>query len=367
MLEVERVVAIPCRARDGAKNARKRPIGVGVLERLEGRELLTVSPLIGPGPDLTVSGFAAPVATYGGPLTVVVNVANIAHPNEVDNPLAALPDQPSVLPDSGPTYVSVYASSTRKFNVNREVLLDLIAIPALAAGSSTVQSTTLTLPSTPPKGLPKQGHRIYLTFQVAQADDTDSSNNGTTIGVPVLLSPPLPDLRAIAFQTPPTMQPGDVIDPSIKIGNYGTIDSSLQAPIEVNLVASPTAKLSKDAHVIAMYNIDSLTPLSEAPTTNLVVGDANLSNPPNVTTLFGVPVMLPSSPRTYFIGLIVDPNRKIRQIRDLVSGPIRPFTLVRKVGPPIAGLPPAGIVSQPAPPANLFPTPPFGPINQTTA
>ncbi|GAC1341501.1 MAG: hypothetical protein NVSMB14_06700 [Isosphaeraceae bacterium] len=351
-----------------AKSARKRRIGLGVLERLEARELMAFSPVIGPGPDLTVVGIAGPVAAYGGPLAVTVDVANLVHPNEVVNPLAALPNQPSVLPASPETIVAVYASPSRRFNASQEFLVGDIAIPALAPGTVTEQTATFTLPAKRPNGLPGPGHRIYLTFQVdplGQTGDVNPSNNLTTVGIPVLISPPLPDLRALALQTPSTLQAGDVISPSIKIGNFGTVDSVLQAPIEVDLIVSPKPFPTKGSKVLARYLIESLTPLSQAPSTNFIVGDANLTNPPNVTTLFGAQVTLPKSSNGEYLGVIVDPSKRIRQIRDAVKGPIRPFSFVRKIGPAIAGLPPATVVSQPAPQANLFPIPPFGLINQT--
>ena len=352
-----------------AKSARKRWISLGLLERLEARELLAFSPLIGPGPDLTVVGIAGPVAAYGGPLSVTVDVANLAQPNEFINPLAALQNQPSISPASPQTIVAVYASPVRRFNPSREVLVGNISIPALAPGAVTEQTATFTLPTKRPNGLPAAGHRIYLTFQVdplGQTNDINPSNTLTPVGIPVLISPPLPDLRALALEAPPTLQAGDVIVPSIKIGNFGTVDSALQAPIEVDLIVSPKPFITKGARVVERYLVDSLTPLSEAPSTNFVVGDANLTNPPNVTTLFGAQVTLPKSSNGEYLGVIVDPNRRIRQIRDAVTGPIRPFSLVRKIGPAIAGLSPATVVSQPAPAANLFPIPPFGLINQTT-
>lgn len=353
-----------------ARSARKRPIGPVRLERLEARELLAFSPVIAPGPDLTVSGIAGPVAAYGGPLAVTVDVANLVRPNEVINPLAALPNQPSILPASPATTVAVYASASRRFIPSREVLLGEIAVPPLAPGTVTEQTSVFTLPAKQPKGLPSPGRRLYLTLQVdpaATTGDVNPANNLNTNPIPVLISPPLPDLRALAVDVPTSLQAGDQISPAIKIGNFGTVDPALQGPVEVDLVVSPKPSFTQASSIVARYEIQSLPPLSVAPSTNFVVGDANLTNPPNVTTLFGVPVALPKSSSGEYLGLIVDPKKRIRQIRDVVKGPIRSFFVIGKIGAPLPGLPPATIVSQPAPSANLFPIPPFGPINQNVS
>src|SRR5438105_4542509 len=59
-----------------AERVRRRPDRIAP-ERLEGRELLSYSPLGFSLPDLTVTGRAAPIAAYGGPLAVEVDVRNL--------------------------------------------------------------------------------------------------------------------------------------------------------------------------------------------------------------------------------------------------------------------------------------------------
>ena len=97
--------------------------------------------------------------------------------------------------------------------------------------------------------------------------------------------------------------------------------------------------------------------------TSMAAGDLlTIYEKPNIVTLTGPQLILPPGRSRYFIGVIVDPNNTITELRDIGvrSNPaLFPF---RRVGPPIVGLPAAGIVRTPPTPPNLFPTPPFGPI-----
>ena len=70
-------------------NDRRRPC-LAIVETLERRELLAYSGLGFSLPDLTVTGFASPVASYGGPVTVTVNVRNIGASSTLE-PLALSP------------------------------------------------------------------------------------------------------------------------------------------------------------------------------------------------------------------------------------------------------------------------------------
>jgi hypothetical protein len=67
-------------------------------------------------------------------------------------------------------------------------------------------------------------------------------------------------------------------------------------------------------------------------------------------------VTLPTSPSTYFLGLVIDPFNTLRQ-RSL---PANRLELIRTVGPATSGLPPAGVVSTPLNPIPQFPNPPNG-------
>ena len=70
-------------------------------------------------------------------------------------------------------------------------------------------------------------------------------------------------------------------------------------------------------------------------------------------TFTGPSVTLPTSPRKYYLGVVVDPYGKIQQL----STPANPLADIQVVGPPIPHLPPAGVVFdgqlQPVPAAAL--------------
>lgn len=342
---------------ESGRGRRRRPSPLAP-ERLEGRELLAYSPLGTSLPSVSVSGFAAPATSYGGPLSVTINLTNTGNQTLVE-PLAALGIGTGTA-NSIPTTVGVYISPRRRLGPGL-VGIATVGFPSVPQAGVVQETANLTLPPLSElPGFPTSGHKIYLYFATPNAPFN-------TFGVPVLVSPNLPDLRTVAFSVPPQMQPGDVIVPSIRVGNYGTVATSTQAPVQVEIVASPTRDFRTSA-VVASYTVSNIPPVSTAPTFNFVVGDTNLDTPPNIATITGAPVMLPSSATPYFLGVVVDPAHRIRQIQDVVSkrGPVRTVDDVVQVGPPLAGLPPAGVVTTPSPETNLFPTPPFGAINQAS-
>jgi hypothetical protein len=71
-------------------------------------------------------------------------------------------------------------------------------------------------------------------------------------------------------------------------------------------------------------------------------------------TIVGKPVTLPTSPSRYFLGVVIDPFGKLRQLKV----PRNIFSLAQVVGPPIPHLPPAGVISTPS--TTQFPNPPTG-------
>jgi hypothetical protein len=165
------------------------------------------------------------------------------------------------------------------------------------------------------------------------------------------------------------MQPGDTIQPSIQVANFGTVSTAPQGPVEVDLVASARRDF-RGASIIASFTIEDIRGLSEVPQTTPTLGDVTLEKPLNIATLIGEPVTLPIAPANYFLSAVVDPGHKIRQINqlgrafrnDLGVGPAAPILL--KVGPPIAGLPPAGVLRDPSSPiTNPFPFPSFPVLN----
>ncbi len=78
-----------------------------------------------------------------------------------------------------------------------------------------------------------------------------------------------------------------------------------------------------------------------------------MNPPPNVVSITGAAVTLPTSPQKYYLGIVIDPAGKINQL----SLPKNNFELIHVVGPP-DGLPPAGVVS--TTPSESFPSPPSG-------
>ena len=67
----------------------------------------------------------------------------------------------------------------------------------------------------------------------------------------------------------------------------------------------------------------------------------NVNPPSNVVTITGSPVTLPTSPATYYLGVVVDPNGKIHQL----SLPSNRLQLEPQGWSREPGLPPAGVVN----------------------
>lgn len=332
------------------------------VEALEPRELMAYSALGFSLPDLTVHGFAAPVAAYKGQLAVTVDVSNIGASSLIE-PLALQQGSPSSA-DAGQSTVTVYISPTKHFS-SRSVPIGTIPISGVAQ-NSVVQATALfNLPSRI-RGFPPVGGTFYVNFRVNEdraVVEENHRNNVQRIGVPVQTAVYLPDLYAIALNTPPVMQPGDFIAPVIKIANYGTADPGIQGSFNVDIVASTDQTFGPGDKVLTQFTVNSLSPLSFVPSENTVLGDVNVNDPINVLTLQSPNVQLPTGSTSYFIGVIVDPDDKIREIHEVGRGTNSTLSPIRPVGPPIAGLPPAGVVSDPAPASNVFPFAPFGPIS----
>jgi hypothetical protein len=335
-------------------------------EALEGRQLLSYSP-IGSLPDLTATGQAGAIAAYGGPLSVTVDVRNLGASSQVE-PLSLQPGAVSTA-DAGPSHVGVYLLRTPHTHpgAGGSVLIGEIPVPGVPQNSLVTVSQTLLMPAKPFR-FPGSGGFVYLAFRaddLREVRDLDRTNNLSPI-VPVQIEAALPDLAAIAIDVPPTMQPGDVIAPSIKIANYGTVDTATQGPVTVLLVASTDTNYGPTDVILGRYQITDLPGLSQAPQRRTVLGDVTLDNPPNVTTLETTTdgqqnVTLPTGLGSYFIGVIVDPLNTIRELHEVGSGPSSALQQVRLVSN-VPGLPPAGVQSPPSPDTNLFPTPAFAPL-----
>ncbi len=349
--------------RDAAARSRRRAAFTTGLETLERRELLSWSPLYKSLPDLTVSGIAAPVAAYGQEMDVTVDVRNLGA-----NTFPLYQQQrgaPSTA-DSPPATVVVYASSKPHFSNRSVVKVGSFEIPSIRENSLAQFTASITLPQASPK-LPAEGGTVFLYFRVNTSKrpipDFDPTNNLTRRGVPVQTAPALPDLFGYSLDTPPVMQAGDTIRPTVQVVNYGTVNPDTQGSFDVILVASDDQFYGPGDVVLARTTVTSLAPLSSVPMANVVLGDVNIDTPINVTTLAAnFDVVLPSTPSSYFIGVVVDPENTIQEISELGRGPDPILNPIKVVGPGLHAFPPAGPVMDAAPPDNLFPYPPFGPI-----
>jgi hypothetical protein len=333
---------------------------------LEERALMAFSQLGFSLPDLTVSGQAGPRAAWGGVLDVSVLLRNIGASTTTE-PLSQAPSTQAPTPgspygssssaDAPDSVIAVFASPSSK-SMKGAITVGTIQAPPLSQNSVEQIPATFTLPSRPP-GFAGNGGKFFIWFvanSTSQVVEVTQANN-VSRPVPVLVSgQALPELRAIALAVPNSLQPGDTIAPEIQIENLGTADPSAQGPVTVYLVASVNRSFTLGSSIVASYTINSIPPVSATPTGGNFQTFAQqiVNQPSNVVTIAGSAVTLPTSPGRYFLGVVVDPQDKIKQL----SLPRNRFSLIHVVGPPSKTLPPGGVVSTPS--SNLFPVSPSG-------
>ena len=329
------------------------------LERLEERELLAYTPLGYSLPDLTISGYTSSVASWGGPLTVTLDVQNLGASTLIE-PTMLLPGATSHA-DSSPTTVAVIASRGPHPGAKGAVQVASIAVPSIKQNDFVQFTQTLTLPNRP-AGLPGNGGKVYVTFKInstGASPESDTTNNKSS-GHLLKIRAPLPDLVVTALDVPPVMQPGDTIQPNVRIANLGPADTNLQGPVLVELVASTTPKFNSGSSVISTFSVPNIPGTSAVSSGSQLSGDANLDPQTNIDTIRFNPVTLPVSPKVYYIGVVVDPSKSIRQIH--VIGRVQTgnaLKLPQRVGPKTSGLPPAGVLYAGGGTNNLpFPYPP---------
>lgn len=309
-------------------------------------------------PDLTLSGVSGQIASYGGSLAVSVNVFNRGASSLVE-PLNLDQGAPSSA-DSGPTTIDVFA--TTRPGGGRSVRIGAIAVPAIRQNDVETVTGTVTLPSRP-AGFPADG-RIFLAYGINTARlvlESDYTNNAAVSANPVQIRRALPDLRVINFEVPAGIQPGDLIQPAIRIANLGAAATNLQGPVTVSLVASQDQKFGPGDSVLATYTVANIPAASDAPTAVAGIGDQNLQPGANVVTLNTLTVALPRRPGTYFLGVKIDPLNTIDE------SPARngaAFDAVVKVGPRVPGQPSSNLTGSPTLGgtivAPLFPNPLLG-------
>jgi hypothetical protein len=329
--------------------------------------------------DLHVTGQAGPVASWGGPLTVTAFLQNTGA-STIDEPTALVPPLEITTGPDGlpvPPYVTPSSADVQSNQIaifvapNRNSLANAIEIgtfTAPATGTVVSQNNVVTVPETltlpaHPVGFPTVG-RVYIRL-VANVNNTvvqSSTHNNISPAIPVrLVSAALPSLRATAFGVPATMQPGDTIAPTIQITNQGT--APVPAGLQVAVVASVTPDFNLGSSIVALYTIPTAIPAGSSAPIRLgrrhprIFTSAltnNVNNGVNVINFQGAPATLPTSPATYFLGVVIDPNNLINQL----SLPANRLEQIRTVGPANGGLPPAGVNSSAL--TSLFPNPPDG-------
>jgi hypothetical protein len=341
---------------------RRRP-GLSAVESLEGRQLLAANVLGTTLPDLTVTGFSAPVAAWGRPLTVTVDVHNVSASSTVE-PLSLLPGSVSSA-DAGPSQVAVYAVRNAH-SFKGAVPLGLINVPAVGQNSVVQVTQTLALPNRPP-GFKAVGpiDLVFVANATATVLEANPINN-VSPPVPVTLEPPLSEPVAVVFNVPPVMQPGDTVVPTISVANLGPADTG---PLTVAIVSSTRPDVNAGSRIVATYTIPNVPSASQARATLPAFGDTNPGPQSNVVTFTGAPVTLPAGPPVYYIGVVVDPLNQTPRMPKRVHGHVaNSFELFRRVGPPIANLPPAGVVAPTPTSLPPFPIPIFNqPIGGTPA
>lgn len=343
---------------------RSRPGRVAV-EGLETRQLMAYSPFGFSLPQLSVTGFAAPTAAYGGPLTIDVTVENQGASSLIE-PTHLAPGSVSTA-DSTATTVEVFAST--KPNASSGLLkLATIVVPPIQQNSDSEVISTVALPARP-RGFPGIGGKLYLTLVVNNNQavlESSTVNNVYRVPTPVTITNPLPNLQVVALDIPAALQPGEVISPTIRIANFGSANPSAQGPVTVELVASLNKTFGPGDAVVGSYVIDSLPGISGVPTQNILAtlaGDQNIIQGPNVNTTTLPPLKLPTSPGFYYLGVVIDPFHTINQ----TYAPSPALRDVMPVGPADQFLPAGTIIIKPSGAAPIFPALPSTFINPLTA
>ena len=337
-------------------------------------------------PELAVTGYAATAASWGGSLSVDVTVQNQGASSLIEPldlaPAVINPDTGAVSPtvstaDSAATTVDVFASA-KPNATSGLVKIDTVSIPAISQNSFYDTVASFTLPARP-KGFPGNGGKIYLTLVVDNNQtilQTSQGQNIYRVPASVQITNNLPDLQVVNFDIASPLQPGDVISPTIRIANFGTGDPAKQGPVTVELVASLDKNFGPGDSVVATYTIASLPGISAVPTQTGFVGDTNLIPPSNINTTTIAPVKLPSTPGTYFLGIVIDPKSSIQMkvaptpaLRDPVQvGPrnplLPPAVLITSTGGVVPVFPalPSTVIP---PPTATAPTPPL--LSETVA
>ncbi|MGZ3380324.1 MAG: hypothetical protein ACXVBB_08665, partial [Isosphaeraceae bacterium] len=360
------------------RRARRRT-DLAALEQLEGRQLLSYSSLGYSLPDLKISGLAGPVASWGGSYQVTVVLQNTGASTIIE-PLSLVPASevtvvngslvpPYYVPssaDAAASQVGIYLAP-RPHSLAGAKEIGTATAQALSQNDIERFNVSLTLPQQPTGFRAAGVYYIRLVANQTQSVLESNFSNNVSAPIPVrFISQALPQLQATALDLPDSMQPGDTVVPTFQITNLGTANTDTQAPVQVALVASVTPSFTLGSSIVALYTLPAGIPgQSSAPVKNSAhhharlygstIYNNNVTPAQNVETFTGAAVTLPTSPSTYYLGLVIDPNNTLKQL----SLPANRLELIRTVGPATSGLPPAGVVST-TPLSQPFPNPPDG-------
>lgn len=364
-----------------ARRARRR-VGPAAPERLEGRELMAYTSLGFSLADLAITGESAPATQWGGTLTVDVTLRNLGASTITEPTSLTPPFQVGVGPDGTvnppyytPSQADAAASTIAVFLVPRGrglasgVQVGTIDAPAIGQNSLEQFQATVTLPAQP-AGYPATGE--YTVRLVANYDRTvQESSYRNNVSPPLLVNltaaPATPTLRAVSFDLPETgLAPGDVIAPRIQIANLGA--AALTSDVEVAVVASTSPDFNLGSSVVSLYTISGgLGGVNSTPLPNAARHARgtrwlrhNIVTPRNnVVTITGANATLPTSPSTYYLGVVIDPANKL----NLPNQPANRLELVKLVSA-VNGDPASGVVGGPS--TFVFQNPPDGlPIGVT--
>ncbi|HWT82516.1 MAG TPA: hypothetical protein VN648_27330, partial [Candidatus Methylomirabilis sp.] len=319
------------RARDD-RRARRRT-DLAALEQLEGRQLLSYSSLGYSLPDLRISGLAGPVASWGSTYQVTVVLQNTGASTIIE-PLSLVPaSEVAVGPDGSlvpPYYVPSSADAAasqigiylapRPRSLAGAIEIGTATAPALTQNNIERFDVSLTLPQQP-AGFRAAGV-FYIRLVANETHSVLESNFSNNVSAPIpvrFISQELPQLQATALDLPDELQPGDTVVPTFQITNLGTANTDTQAPVQVALVASVTPSFTLGSSIVALYTLPAGIPgQSSAPVKNSAhhharlygstIYNNNVTPAQNVETFTGAAVTLPTSPSTYFLGLVIDPN-----------------------------------------------------------
>ena len=297
-------------------------------EALETRQLMAYSAFGYSLPQLSVTGYTAPVAALGGYVAVDIKVQNLGASSLVE-PASLYPAAISSA-DVVNTSVQIYGSATRNGRSGR-ILLGTLDIPLIRQNSNFETVVPVILPASTPALA--NLNRFYITL-VVNSDrsviETNYADNVYRIPRPITLDPnPTPNLQVTGFDIPATLQPGDVITPTIRITNLGDADPGTQGPVTVALVASLDTNFGPGDVILSTFTINSLPGINAVPTETSILDAMNVYDLPNELTVTLPTVALPAVPGFYYLGVKIDPVSQINQ----TLAPTPALSSVTPVGP----------------------------------